>query len=949
MFLPTPAAPAAAARAPRRGARVRGGRLLLHGLPLLIYTAAALILTWPLVAHFGSHVPGDGIDDPSLAWNLWWVGERLVNQRNFDLFHVGWLFHPVAINLAYYTLTPLHGLLSLPLQGAFGLIAANNLILLSTFVLGGYGSYLLVWSLLAPLQLRSDGESRPHAFAAAMAAALPAGFLYAFAAPRLFYVALGQFNIAGSQWIPFCAFFAVRLMQARTPAVALRAGALAGLFLVLQAWTELTFASFLLLFMGGAAVIGFPAAVRRRRWQGFAGGFAVAGALFVIGIAPILAAMLPDMRAEGDFFASGGGFADIYSADLAGYLLPTRLHPLAGELAAALPFPNDKGQQIWLGYTALLLALPGVVWLWRRTRTQALFWSLSALGFWLLSLGPSLRWMGRDLAIPGPFTLVSRLPFFNGNRYPSRYSVMLLLCIGVLAAAGVVAIVGALQRRGVRRAPLWVGGVVGALLLLEHVAIPLPMSDLRVPAVYQRLAAEPDDLAVLELPTGWRNGARVLGYSDLLIMRQQWWQSAHGKRRLGGNTSRNPPHKMQYFSEHPLLSDLIALMNAAREHLQPVIASELDAMIARHAPIAAQELADLGVGYVTVHVEHADPALLRFIDEALPLELLEEWQGLDPDGKPATIRLYRARNAAELDANDAQRVADLTDPADAGFLAEGWSPLPGGSLRYANRPASHLLLPLPNNGGRVHLAVSEAPNRILLNGVPTAALWDGEELTINLRYGAAAEPVDRLTIEWAGGRRVTALARSPSAIGATGERLPAGATLAVRSAGEEVGDFAELWVNGVDVAAELPQRGYLLAALQPSGALLEAAAFDTHADAGASARMATWIAQWPQGTIVTGAVADEANRLLGADAVAALASLGVATDLRDHFRWSHAFVGVVGAPPATAAEEAGLTRPASAWVGVPVTGARVYGAVSEISWQGAGQVAGHSPIAALPR
>ena len=28
-------------------------------------------------AHFTTHTTGDGIDDPALAWNLWWVKVRL--------------------------------------------------------------------------------------------------------------------------------------------------------------------------------------------------------------------------------------------------------------------------------------------------------------------------------------------------------------------------------------------------------------------------------------------------------------------------------------------------------------------------------------------------------------------------------------------------------------------------------------------------------------------------------------------------------------------------------------------------------------------------------------------------------------------------------------------------------------------------------------------------------
>ena len=155
--------------------------------------------------------------------------------------------------------------------------------------------------------------------------------------------------------------------------------------------------------------------------------------------------MLPDLRAEGDFLTSGGGFADIFSADLAGYAVPTQLHPLLGGVIRAwshdsTPQPDgsyfavNKGQQIYLGYVALALAVVGA---WRgRRRGETWFWVTSALLFFVLTLGPNLRIAGHDTGIPLPFRLLEVLPFFKGNRYPSRYSVMLLLSVAPLVAAG---------------------------------------------------------------------------------------------------------------------------------------------------------------------------------------------------------------------------------------------------------------------------------------------------------------------------------------------------------------------------------------------------------------------------------------------------------------------------------------------------------------------------------
>jgi hypothetical protein len=96
------------------------------------------------------------------------------------------------------------------------------------------------------------------------------------------------------------------------------------------------------------------------------------------------------------------------------------------------------------------------------------------------------------------------------------------------------------------------------------------------------------------------------------------------------------------------------------------------------------------------------------------------------------------------------------------------------------------------------------------------------------------------------------------------------------------------------------------------------AAFDTHADPAAGARLAAWVEGLPSGSIVAGAARDEASMNLSEDAVSALRSLGVAADLRGHFRWGHAFIGATGAPPGSAVEALDGIRPAQAGVGLPV-------------------------------
>ncbi|MGD8474603.1 MAG: hypothetical protein PVH59_10795, partial [Anaerolineae bacterium] len=123
-------------------------RWQIHLLVLAGYILFALVLTWPVAARLDTHVPGDGADDPPLTWNLWWVQDALLDQGT-NPFDCDYLFYPLGINLAFYTLTVLNGLLSIPLQAVAGLIPATNLLLLSSFVLSGYGAFLLAHYVLS--------------------------------------------------------------------------------------------------------------------------------------------------------------------------------------------------------------------------------------------------------------------------------------------------------------------------------------------------------------------------------------------------------------------------------------------------------------------------------------------------------------------------------------------------------------------------------------------------------------------------------------------------------------------------------------------------------------------------------------------------------------------------------------------------------------------------------
>jgi hypothetical protein len=841
-----------------------------HGVALGLYLLLAVLLTYPLILHFTTHVPGDGSDDPALVWNLWWVKHAVVDLRSNPLL-CDYMFYPLGIDLTFYTLTMLNGFLSVPLQPLLGLVSTNNLIVLATFVLSAYGAYLLVKYLL---------PKGTHASATFLA-----GLIYAFSSNRFIYASLGQFNILSTQWIPFYVLFLIK--TGRGPR-SLRYPLLAAVFLLLNGYTEFTYASFLLVFtliylLYGLAVDGWRRSLPV--WRNMA----LVGAVFVTGMSPILVRMWRVMAVEGDFLVEGLGFANVFSADLLGFLVPSHLHPLAELWRKSFHFSYLNF--VFIGYVVLGLAVYGAVRHFRERGVR--FWIVAAVIFAVIALGPTLRVNGQEHELPLPFDALAALPFFKGNRYPSRYSVMLTLCWAVLAGYGLGSLTSRIRREWPRRT---VAAILAGLVVLEHLSVPLPLSGLRVPEAYAAIAEEPGDFSVLELPLAWRNGFRVTGTMDRMIMFEQFYQTVHQKRLLGGNTSRNPEFKFQYFTEAPVVNTIIALENG-----HEVDRETWD----KDRDLAPAVLRLLGVRYVVLHTDVVPAVLQEYVEYVTGAEPIYEGEG---------IVAYRITHPPV----DEELLIDLGSDETRLYLGEGWSES-GADYVWAQRRDARLLVSLSRKHQQMAMRIlAPGPGQaleVVLNGqlVTTVELMEGwHEYEILLPERLLRDGLNEFHFRFSCLFPVDGIRGGEYSIGQTGVSSPV--NILIKSAGEEVGDFGHIYVDGRNVSPD--ERGYNVVVVDPlSGAVKAAGHFDTFASEEESARLAEFIADIPDGTIVAVAVEDEASLHLTEDAVLALRTIGAREDLRNMFRWGHALIGVKGAGPGQALEATGLVRPVSVRAG----------------------------------
>jgi hypothetical protein len=871
-----------------------------HVAVIALYLGLSLLLTWPLALRFGGFVVGDGSDDPALTWNLWWFKHAVLDMQVSPL-STGYMFFPIGINLVFYTLTLLNDALSLPVYALAGLVPAANVQLWLSYALSGYGAFLLARFIMRDFRTGATPSRRD---AMSLAPPVIAGLIYAFSTNKMLYASLGQFNIASSQWIPFYALFLLRLrasVLANDPMHAcMRPALLAALFLLLQAYAEFTFASFLVVF----TLVFFLWHIRpRRALVRMTTALAVIAGAFALGFAPILAPMFDELRTEGDILVQGSGFAEAFSADVLGFFVPGRLHPFLGGLEGLFQFPYTNF--MFIGWLTLALALVGISH-WRKL-WQVRFWTSTTLFFGLLALGPGLRINGTEVLRPLPFALFQLLPVFNGNRYPSRYSVLITLGVAVLAAIGIQSTLARTSVRiGSKKTLLIAACVTG--ILLEHLSV-LPLSDYGVPSFYSEIRADAGDFTVLELPLDWRNGFRITGTPDKIFMLSQYYQTIHEKRMLSGNTSRNPELKFQYFTESPIVNSLIALET---KH-------ELDAdTLARDKQLAPAVMGFFGVRYIVLRPEAGD-TLQPYLQAVLP--------GLRPWREENGVRVFRI---------DPQPMApsihvDPRAPDARLYFAEGWGEM-GEQRVWAQRHETRLLLPLSGVDSSINLRLTSPEDgqsvTVLLNGyaVNTFAVTKGSaSYSVGLPSAMSQAGINDVRLQWA---------RLYDVRGLIDYGMPAARArfVVVKSAGAEVGDFAHIWIDGRDWSTN--QRGYNVVAFAAGTGLNFpiASFFDTFDSRDASTRMAKLLSagavQFITGSYAL-AVRDEASRNLDDDLRQALRAAGAKADIG--WRWSHAFLRYIGADGTIVIrEDASPIRPAIVSIGERITAPEVAGAVEGI-------------------
>jgi len=497
------------------------GEWVWHVAALLIPLALACIQTYPVVAEITTRAPGWPGDNIAYIWLIYWLKQSVTTGESF--FFDPYFYYPLGYDLTAVESTLANTVLALPVALLAGPVAAYNVVLLASFGLTAYGTFLWI-----------------RAITGNRFVALACGIASAFFPYRLAHLP-GHLPQMATQWIPLCFYAVERYMRTRQTRWAAGVGIMVGLN-ALSSWYTLVFMA---LALPVYVLLRTPrllsqmvrtSAVRRD----LAIAVVVIAALVAPAAGPYLRAQASDNRAR--------SAAEIvrWAINPLEFVTLSIRHPLWGEWAAAhLPIAEKQNiveRVIMPGY--LILAAAGVgVLLSRRRRLVRSLCGVACVGIFG-AMGPVLvdhtgrpiqivvpastmnwleqagvleaagRWFGPEVTasmragqgviVPLPYALIHRLPVIASIRAVGRFAILMNFAMCGLAALGADALIRQLSARTgeLRRRRQWLAAIVlcaGGLVVFEYWQKPYQAVRLTARAVDRWLAGQPFG-AVLELP-----------------------------------------------------------------------------------------------------------------------------------------------------------------------------------------------------------------------------------------------------------------------------------------------------------------------------------------------------------------------------------------------------------------------------------------------------------------
>lgn len=519
-----------------------------YSVVIVVLVILTLIVFVKLLPNFSSAIIGDGGDGTQFLWNFWWV-EKSVWELQQNPFISDWMFYPNVMDLRLHTLILAPALIMLPVQLLYNPIVALNTYVLISFVLAGFGAYLL-----SKLYIKS----RSAAFLGAI--------IYAFNTYVISHT-YGHFNLTTTWPIPFVIYFLEKLYITKK----IKYVILSSFCYIFLVYSDLQYAIFTALFIALWLIWKILSIIKTKQSIfSFLKPFLSFLVCIIIGLYPLFS--LITLGLNDNLSKPTEEAAEFYSPDLLAYFISpqgTVTNDIIANYNAQLAGISFSGPEwaVYLGLTVIILLPFIAIQIIRKRKNYCVFWAFIFFVFFILSLGPELHFFAnQDTGIRLPFSYLQNLPLLNMTRVPVRILIIAILAISILIAW----LLSEIKSSRARYATV---AILSMIYMGELFLLPIYIQELKPPEAYIFLKEQTDsketNQSVIEFPLFFTDRTDILGKKETIFL---YYQTIHERKMVNGYLSYTPSGFLKQYTDTPGMLFLVEPLHYGKPQGQDLVA-----------------------------------------------------------------------------------------------------------------------------------------------------------------------------------------------------------------------------------------------------------------------------------------------------------------------------------------------------------------------------------------
>lgn len=492
-----------------------------HLSAIVLYIFLTIVLTFPLILHMNDWL---NAGDSSLnTWILAW-GVHSLTTDPLNLFNAN-MFYPFTQNtLAFSEHLFADVLIAFPvILITHNPVLAYNLILILSFILSGYGMFLLIDYYI---------KDKYSAFIV--------GIIFAFCTIR--FAHFGHLQLLTVQWIPFALLYLDKFLHGGR----YKDLTLLYVFYVLQVLSSWYLAFYTTIVIGAYI---FSIFILNKEIYGNLSQRSYQLKLILAltcSAATVAPFAIPYFQVAQEYgFERSLAEVSSFSADVGDYFLTMIGNLIYGSISTPIQLNrNFCEHSLFPGITAIILALYGIFcfkkfkinnqnkvgMFFLGGEKRDIFIFILILSF-ILSLGYPLHFFGHIINIDLPYKFFWEfLPGFKSMRVPSRFGIIFMLSLSVLAGYGLNRLIKFRSHKFV------IAVIIMLFILVENLYIPVAFETTpvgqEIPDVYKWLGNDTNKFAIVEIPIG------NLWYDS----RYSYFSTYHWKSLVNGYSGFSPDY-----------------------------------------------------------------------------------------------------------------------------------------------------------------------------------------------------------------------------------------------------------------------------------------------------------------------------------------------------------------------------------------------------------------------